>query len=177
MTLPRNESPGAIMAPGDSGITQSVINGNASVGAALSDYGIIQSTASTTITQSAASTALTQSVINGHMSIGSILPTWAAGTYDTYDTYDATTLELQTTTVNERLRRIEQMLGIVQRDLKLEAEFPDLVVIGNKMDDVFEATAAAALAQIAREAGAEYISFADECNIMKKLKLNNDPND
>jgi hypothetical protein len=68
------------------------------------------------------------------------------------------------------------MLGIVKRDPYLEAEFPDLAAIGDRMDGVVEAVMLSELEAISI-AAAQYTSFADECNIMKKLKLNNDPID
>jgi hypothetical protein len=153
MTLPRNQSPGAIIAPGDSGITQSA--------------------ASTTLTQSAASTALIQYVTNGHMSIGSILPTWVSSTHDSIapEVHNVSPSD----PIHDRLRRIEQMLGIANRDLTLEAEFSELEALGNKMDDVLDA--ASVLAPVVRKASAQYTSFVDECNTMKKLELNNDPDD
>jgi hypothetical protein len=75
-----------------------------------------------------------------------------------------------------RLQRIEKMLGIANRDLVLEAEFPELAAIGDSMDGVLDAVILSEFEAISI-AAAQYTSFADECNIMKKLKLNNDPID
>jgi hypothetical protein len=75
-----------------------------------------------------------------------------------------------------RLQRIEKMLGIANRDLVLEAEFPELAAIGDSMDGVLDAVILSEFEAISI-AVAQYTSFADECNIMKKLKLNNDPID
>ena len=74
----------------------------------------------------------------------------------------------------ERVERIERAIGITQRNRKLEEQYPDLEQAGKD----YEAAIDAALGNVQRrlaEATAKYTRAADECDIMEKLKLNNEP--
>lgn len=74
----------------------------------------------------------------------------------------------------QRVERIERALGISQRDRDMESKYPDLEAAGAE----YEAAIDQAMADVRRQLSAatdKYTRAADECEIMEKLKLNNEP--
>tara|TARA_R110000850_G_C9946248_1_gene463322 strand:+ start:959 stop:1360 length:402 start_codon:yes stop_codon:yes gene_type:complete len=123
-----------------------------------------------TVAASAIDTTLTNTIISS-VDVSAIT-SWDRGDLYIFDDNQLT----QPHPYELRLQRIEKVLGIVNRDPVLEAEFPDLAVIGDAMDGVLATVSVSELEAIS-SAAVQYTSFADECNIMRKLKLNNDPID
>jgi hypothetical protein len=74
--------------------------------------------------------------------------------------------------LNERLERIELALGITTRLPTLESTYADLHEAGENMDHVIKH--ARHINEVVGVGGA-YIALTKECEIMEKLKLNNDP--
>lgn len=72
----------------------------------------------------------------------------------------------------ERLDRIEEILGMGQRNLDLEAKYPELEMAGKvyhqKIDKIFETIKAKNFA-----AYKEYLDLQEEYRIIEKLKENN----
>jgi len=74
----------------------------------------------------------------------------------------------------QRVERIERALGISQRNREMESKYPDLKAAGAE----YEASIDQAMADVRRQLSAatdKYTRAADECEIMEKLKLNNEP--
>jgi hypothetical protein len=74
--------------------------------------------------------------------------------------------------LTERLERIEAALGITTRNPVLETIYPELSDAGKNMDCVIRRAQDASEVKIV---GATYITLTQECEIMEKLKSNNDP--
>ena len=74
--------------------------------------------------------------------------------------------------LTKRLERIEAALGIATRLPTLESTYAELHEAGENMDYVI--THARHINEVIG-AGSTYITLTTECEIMEKLKLNNDP--
>jgi hypothetical protein len=74
--------------------------------------------------------------------------------------------------LNARLKRIELALGITTRLPTLESTYADLHEAGENMDHVIKH--ARHINEVVGIGGA-YIALTKECEIMEKLKSNNDP--
>jgi hypothetical protein len=72
----------------------------------------------------------------------------------------------------KRLERIEAALGIATRLPTLESTYAELHEAGENMDHVI--THARHINEVIG-AGSAYIALTNECEIMEKLKSNNDP--
>jgi hypothetical protein len=68
--------------------------------------------------------------------------------------------KIDITELQDRIDRIEHVLGIIPRRRDLESKYPDLKEIGNKMDNNIFLGAR------------DYRAFMQECEIMEKLKSN-----
>jgi len=73
----------------------------------------------------------------------------------------------------ERIDRIEQVLGICPRKPDLEKEYPDLKDLGDSMDRIISKINHELLQTISNVTRA-YEDFAEECELMDKLKSHND---
>lgn len=89
--------------------------------------------------------------------------------YTVGDVYRATDSE----GMGARIDRVEQILGIGQRDEKLESNYPELKQAGDdyheSINDIFDDIRARN-----RMASAPYEELRRHCEIMEKLKQNND---
>lgn len=74
--------------------------------------------------------------------------------------------------LEDRLSRIEKVLGITPRLPGLEDKYPDLQEIGQKMDDAI-ATLNKTYAEAISNVVGSYKDFANQCEVMEKLKSNN----
>jgi hypothetical protein len=59
--------------------------------------------------------------------------------------------------LDERINRLEKVIGVTPRQNKLEDTYPELHALGQAMDDAIN----------------EYASYMRECETMEKLKSNN----
>lgn len=74
--------------------------------------------------------------------------------------------------LGERVNRIEALLGISQRNIDLEKDYPNLQELGDQMDEAIQdlnESYTNAISSIA----SKYKQFAEECKVMDKLKSDN----
>lgn len=75
--------------------------------------------------------------------------------------------------LQKRLDRIERAIGVTQRRRTLEENYPELKDLGDQMDEAIDEMSASIARAISKVTKA-YDEFVGECEIMEKLKSEND---
>jgi len=90
--------------------------------------------------------------------------------------FDAEKIQLSKDSENleDRIQRLEQMLGVTGRNSELEDKYPDLKAIGEQMDREVTRVWRESASKVSMIAN-EYQDFIEQCQLMDKLKENNDP--
>lgn len=82
-------------------------------------------------------------------------------------------LSRDTEDLEDRIQRLEHMLGVTGRNPEMEDRYPDLKEIGDAMDAEVERIWRESANQLSRIAD-QYQNLVEQCKLMDKLKENND---
>jgi hypothetical protein len=86
---------------------------------------------------------------------------------------DNVRLHKESEDLDDRIQRLEHMLGVTERNPVLEERHPELKAIGEQMDREVTRVWRESASNISMIA-AEYQDFIEQCRLMDKLKENND---